>query len=503
MTPEHARARVLSPSDPNAGSISMTRSKEAKTLHGSPGSVVSNPEQEKGNPNMKYKKILASSVAKLDSDVYTGGGTDDTAALQAVLDEARDGTTGIWLVMDGAALVSGLDLYSNTTIECLSRDCGFFQLADSNRSIVSNKDWDFGERKTRNISLLGGTYNQDCKHQAHHVQCPEGTREHDNFPGEHWIFTLEFYGVEYLTVRDLVIRNFRTFSTTIGNFRNVLIENVWLDLPDKMYAQNQDGFHFWGPGQFLTVKNVGGDVGDDFMNIGPDEHDGVSSITDVLVDGVMLDHADQAIRLLSHRHGTLDRVTIRNVTGTYRSFGFYVNCWFPGKTYGDFRNIFIENVDLREDPPVYDYRESFLFSIGGNVECLTMKNIRHHNPRDSRPLIELGLPFYDTAFQFPEDNLPRMQNIVLDGLSTFEQSEDSVKTDYIRVFAPIDRLVLRDVMITRCGSTAPDGHLIAFRHQGSIDKLYMHNITTNGLKRLIDDETKIEKIFSTNVITEK
>ena len=39
---------------------------------------------------MKIKKIYASSIAKLTSNVYTGGGDDDTAAIQAVLDEARD-----------------------------------------------------------------------------------------------------------------------------------------------------------------------------------------------------------------------------------------------------------------------------------------------------------------------------------------------------------------------------------------------------------------------------
>ncbi len=123
------------------------------------------------------------------------------------------------------------------------------------------------------------------------------------------MFGLEFYGVENLTVRDVVIRDFRTFGLSVGGFRNVLCENVWFDLPNRMHAQNQDGFHFWGPGRFLTVRNTGGRVGDDFMNIGPDEIDTVSRISDVLVDGVFLDDADQAIRMLTTGTGRLDRVS--------------------------------------------------------------------------------------------------------------------------------------------------------------------------------------------------
>ena len=112
---------------------------------------------------MNVKKILASTVAKLDSDVHHGGGTDDTKALQKILDEAKNGTA-IHLVMDGAALVSGLFVYSNTTIECLNRDCGFF-LMPGCREIITCGDLLDPEFQVENVKLLGGTYNQDCRNQ--------------------------------------------------------------------------------------------------------------------------------------------------------------------------------------------------------------------------------------------------------------------------------------------------------------------------------------------------
>jgi hypothetical protein len=56
---------------------------------------------------MKVRTVYASTVATLDSNVNSGGGTDATESLQSVLDTARDGN-GVHLVMDGAALVTHL-----------------------------------------------------------------------------------------------------------------------------------------------------------------------------------------------------------------------------------------------------------------------------------------------------------------------------------------------------------------------------------------------------------
>ena len=88
---------------------------------------------------MTVKTVYASSVAVLDSNVHTGGGTNVTRQLQGVLDLAKT-EGGIHLIMDGAALVSGLILHSNTTIECLTKDCGFFLDDHSNCAIVTNAD---------------------------------------------------------------------------------------------------------------------------------------------------------------------------------------------------------------------------------------------------------------------------------------------------------------------------------------------------------------------------
>ena len=458
-------------------------------------------------PSMKIKTIIASEVAALDSNVRTGGGTDATAALQAALDEAL-ACGGVRLIMDGAALVRSLHVHSNTTIECLTSDCGFFQKAQTNRSIVSNANWDRYGLKDRNIALIGGTYNQDCRNQAHDVPWVDDapnrlpTQDPQNDRGDNrWVFGLEFYGVENLLVRDVIVRDFRTFALTVGGFRNVLCENVWFDLPNRMHAQNQDGFHFWGPGRFLTVRNAGGRVGDDFMNIGPDEVDEISSIEDVLVDGVLLDDADQGIRMLSTGAGRLDRVTVRNVSGTYRSFGFYLNPWFTKATYGNFGNIFFENIDLRQTAPNYDYRPPFLFSIGGNVECMTFKNIRHHNPCDSRTLFELGVPFWKPGIALPGDNKPRMKTIIVDGLTVIEESDAAAATEYIQVHGEVERLMVSNAVVLRAPGLEPAGTLLAVKEGGKIGTLHLSHVHVEGLETLVANGERIAQTLSHQVET--
>ncbi len=429
---------------------------------------------------MKIEKILASSFAKLNSNVHTGGGDDDTAAIQAVLDRAADENIGIHLVMDGAALVSHLKVHSNTTIECLTKDCGFYQIGGSDTSIVTNYGSDRYTLHTRNITLIGGTYNQNCREQAHHTDAG-------------WTFGVEFYGVENLLVRDVTIAEFRTFAFTVGGFRNVMIENVWFDMKHHMNG-NQDGFHFWGPGQYLTVRNSGGYVSDDIMNIGPDELDSKSSITDVLVDGLYLDDAEQAVRLLSRGTGRLDRVTIRNVTGQYRSFGFYVNPWFCERSWGNFGHITIENVDLKEHPNTYKYREPVLFAVGGNIEHLTLRNIRHHNGHDARTLFELCHPFgNDHENEIAPDSIAhgqRVQTIEIDGLTITENENDPVGRDYIEIHDRIENFILKNVFVSK-NQSEKNGTLISFKEMGEVDRFVCESVYTKGLCCLCDDPDRI------------
>jgi hypothetical protein len=118
-------------------------------------------------PSPNSRIIIASeSGAKLDSDVTQGGGTDDTALIQSILDRAPKLGT-LKLIVDGPILVTGLKVHSNTTIECLNRACGFYLADNSNRPLIANATPQPEGRADRNFSFLGGTYNGNAEHQEH------------------------------------------------------------------------------------------------------------------------------------------------------------------------------------------------------------------------------------------------------------------------------------------------------------------------------------------------
>ena len=423
-----------------------------------------------------------------------------TEQIQNLLDIAKT-EGGVHLIMDGAALVSHLKIYDNTTIECLTKDCGFYQKDGSDNSIVTNGVASKVRLVSRNITLRGGTYNQNCAHQAHHRPIrPEDKVEGSPLEEEggeiKWMFGMEFYGVENLTIEDCIVRDFSTFAVTVGCFRNCRIENVWLDLPGRIQAHNQDGFHFWGPGQFLTVKNVGGRVGDDFMNIGPDECDCVSSITDVLVDGVFLDDADQAIRILSRGTGAVDRVTVRNMSGTYRSFGFFINSWFPGDTCGQFGDMFFENIDLRQVKPNYDYRPPMLFNVGGEVRSLICKNVRSVDPSDNRTLFELGLPFYSTTpasidgYEYT-GIYPHIDYFEIDGLTVLERSEDAKDTSLVSVYGLVDTMVIRNVNAIKKNQAERNSCVVNLFKRAEIRTMLLKDIYLEGYETCVKNPEKV------------
>lgn len=449
--------------------------------------------------------IYASDYLKLDSDVYTGGGTDETELLQSLLDKATEWGQ-LRFVMDGAALVSGLKVHSNTTIECMNKGCGFYLKDGSNCAIVTNYNASYDEIKTRNITLIGGTYNHNCLHQEHHINYVEENDDGVEVNASTWTIAIEFYGIENLNVRDLTVCDQRTFAFTIGNFRHVNVENTYIELMNEIPEGNQDGFHFWGPGQFLTMRNIGGKTEDDFMNIGPDERDGVSSITDVLIDGVFLDHAWQGIRLLSRGTGLLDRVTIKNVTGTYNAYGFYINPWFVDKTMGNFGNITFENIDLRPEKdiliPNYYIKSNpaFLFSIGGDMESLTFRNINWYHSVDNRNIFQIGCPFHIPFLPF-ENKKPRIKNFHIDGLKIIENEDGNNDTEYMLVRGIVDRMTMRDVDIVRSETDKDSGRLLKVWPDAEIGKITLDRADIENIKDVIDvTEGNVEKIIINNVL---
>lgn len=443
---------------------------------------------------MTTKTILASQAgARLDSNVETGGGTDDTAALQKALDTARTGG-GVHLVMDGAALVTGLRIHSNTTIECRNKACGFFQAAQSNCAVLMNANPSAGPIADRNLALLGGTYNQNCRNQAHHMP-PEVHYS----KAERLVVALAFLGVENLLVRDVTVRDQRTFAILVTNWLKVTMEHIRLELPGYIHGGNQDGIHVQGPGRFLVLRNIQGRTGDDFIAINGDEetvrektfiHPFASTgpVSDVLVDTVQVDDAAQVVRILS-RESLLERITVRNVSGHYRSFGFYLSAWdYKHKgLQGNFGTIVFENIDLRQTKADYTYTEPFVFRISGRHRSLTLRNVYYYDPTDDRYLIHLeGHTDVPDMGDTPAD----VESLVIDGLHIQDAGTAAQTRPYIRASGHVKSLVVRNSEIL----AAPGKKAVFLATVGDlarIDHLVVANLVTQNLTVLVSDPGKV------------
>lgn len=167
------------------------------------------------------RSIAASEAgAKLDSDVSKGGGTDETTLIQSILDRALE-LGSIKLVVDGAILVRGLKIHSNTTIECLNPSCGFYLADNSNLPLIANAMPQPEGRANHNLTFLGGTYNGNAARQ-----------DWKYHPDYGWLTAIALHGVEQVLMRDVSITNSRTFFVYLTNWRRVVLENIYLNLSD-------------------------------------------------------------------------------------------------------------------------------------------------------------------------------------------------------------------------------------------------------------------------------
>ena len=396
--------------------------------------------------------IASEAGAKLDSDVTKGGGTDNTALIQGILDRAPQ-LGSLKLVVDGAILVTGLKVHSNTTIECLNRACGFFLADHSNQHIIRNANQRPAGREDRNISFIGGTYNGNALKQ---------NRRH---PTLGWISAFSLHGVEQLLFRDVSITDMRTFAVHLTNWRRVVFENIYINLGQIPENSNQDGIHVQGPGEFLSMRNIQGRTWDDMIALNADDINGdwdlngkfvrndsfgsyasYGPITDVDIDGVQAEDCAQVIRLLS-RESRIDRVSIRNVKGTYRDFGVWIGPWW--REGGDIGRLEFENMDLRPVAPrAFNYIPTFLFWIAGKAEEITLKNIISHVPIDDRPLVWIQ----------PDAKVDLLR---VQGLTVFDPRTAIGDGPLIRADGRVGLLQVRDVIVQRPSIRTPAGSLIA------------------------------------------
>jgi hypothetical protein len=367
--------------------------------------------------------VKASQVgASLDSNLATGGGHDDTLKLQSVLDRAKSGQ-GVHLVIDGPALISGLNIYSHTTIECTA-GAGLFLKDNANRSMVRNGNRTRGKIVDTDIVIRGCLLNGNRdKQRIGGPMIPAGRYS----PIEEGAKTpqsgLQLLGVQRLTLEDLSLIHIRSFGIWIANAKNIHLNKITVDtgLPPYPYTGslkeqqhyvntgvNDDGIHFNGPIQYLLAEHLKLRTIDDAfaLNANDGSYDdmtitneigpyvGQGPITDVTVRDVTFMDSHEGIRLLS-RNQKIDRIVFEDLKGTVRMRVALLSHFATTKFTGDYGSLTFRNVAVQ---PVTgpEYLETYPW-----LKEVFMKSINHWDVLEDakRPVFALNSPIKNLVLE--------------------------------------------------------------------------------------------------------
>lgn len=333
----------------------------------------------------------------LNSNISTGGGTNDTTAIQNALNALSSAGGGTW-VQDGVSLITGIAVPSNIAIVGAYKGCGFYLANGSNATPIHNVH--------RNMDTGGDhitpTNIQDFNIRIENIIVNANQANNTNDPND-WTCGIDFNGIDGLILRDCEVRESIKFAFRVTNFQNVLAENL------KAYwatpQVNDDGFHMNGPGKNIIVRNLWHNGDDDAVGINTDETylaGGTSvyvtygGISDVLIDGVYCNDSNQGVRVLNQVYRS-ERITIKNVYGTIGSYAVNAQITF-NQGAGNVGCLTIEdiNVGIRSAGSHYGNTNAEPVPYW-NVVCVDLKadeliinNVTSEEVKDGRPILYAG-----------------------------------------------------------------------------------------------------------------
>lgn len=275
--------------------------------------------------------IIVSDHLALNSNIETGGGTDVTDELNALLAQSFDDDLPRRYIFDGVALTSDTIVAGgHSTLQFLPGS-GIFKKADSAGHILTNRLSGSDVMVDKSIVIEGGVFNGNEANQT--------SRYEDNGDGSGstlWKVGLWFAGVSSLEMRSVEIRNAKTFALVIGGVKKARIYDykaAWT-VNGAWKTNNWDAIHWWGNNpdtEIYNAESVNGD--DDPLGINTDENYLLSDprrttnpgvintghIGKILVDGFKCTGTYRCVRVYNTgtpSTGLVDELILRNISGT-------------------------------------------------------------------------------------------------------------------------------------------------------------------------------------------
>lgn len=273
--------------------------------------------------------------------LYGDGVHDDTAAIQARLD---DGRSCVYLPPpEKFYLISRpLKIHSNQELR-LDRYTLVRLAPKSDCTMVENADPVNGDR---NIAVTGGIWdfaNLDQfpnPWQLPHCKTPPDRPVPEGYTGT----AMEFRNVTGFQMRGLIFRDPVIFAATFHKVSDFVIDDIEFDFRHcNPVLANMDGIHLNGSCRYGRISNLRGTCYDDLLALNAPEGDYPGPITDIDIDGIYCDFCHSAIRLLSYTE-PVRRISIRNIHGNFYRYMVGITHFLndvPGP--GIFDDIVIEN----------------------------------------------------------------------------------------------------------------------------------------------------------------
>jgi hypothetical protein len=451
---------------------------------------------------------LSAFGAKSDAEIGMNSvtfGIDNTAIIQSILDKAMK--SPITVYWDGRYSITGLKLYSNTTI-IANAGCGAILRNHSNKSIFINAHKSFGAVKDSNITIIGGIWNGNY----YNPQIPRGAQSKgDSING--LVACFRFHGVDNLIVRDAILYKPATYALAASNVTHVLYENIIVDVgPDPLI--NNDGLHIDGNSQYGVIRHCILNTHDDAIGLNADDlythwykwngklskdafytEEAAGPISDILIDDITLNSSLFGIRILSGK-SRVDRITIRNLKGYTKGYAIVVDNYqhdpsivsYAGP--GNIGTLNIEDVDVSIYPGSEHMPNESCINVTTNVEQLIFKNIKRKYFETKEPTIYI-----------------RGKNTVIgtmevDGYYSLDTTKNTSISHILVEGASINQLSISNVSLTRTFKDIPNSSVLLNTTKNShVNYLQFNRVNVEGIASIVSNTTgNLNVINASNII---
>jgi hypothetical protein len=455
--------------------------------------------------NVYYLSVYgAISDAEIDMNSVTFG-SDNTSVIQNVLDKAKD--SPITVYWDGKYSVTGLKIYSNTTI-IANAGCGAILRNHSDKSIFINASQSFGSEKDSNIVISGGIWNGNY----YNPEIPRGAQSKgDSIKG--LVGCFRFHGVDNLIVRDAILYKPATYALAASNVTHVLYENIIVDVgPNPLI--NNDGLHIDGNSQYGVIRHCIINTHDDGIALNADDlylrwfdRNGESSkeafysetaagpISDILIDDITFNSSLFGIRILSG-NSRVDRITIRNIKGYTKGYGLVIDNYQHDPSMvtwagpGNIGTINIDDFDLAIHPGTENMPNESCINVSTNVEQLICRNIKRNFFSAEEPTIYI------------KGKNTVIGSLEIDGYYSLDSTKNSSISHILVEGASIHQLSISNVSISRKHKEIQNNSvLLETKNNGSVNSVQFNRINVDGIASIISNPSgNLNLINASNVI---